>query len=253
MRRVARASTGATTRAIALVLAGGTGSRAGVETPKQLALLGGRPLLMHSVTTFVDHPGIDAVVLVVRPEQIATVEQLTADQPKVVAVVAGGLTRADSSRAGLDAVTRLAADDDVVLIHDAARPFVDAVTISGVLDALKESDAVAVTVPESDTVVAIDGGLILHTLDRETLHRCQTPQAFRLGTIRRAHDLAAADDGYVPTDDCGVVLRFLPDVTVHVVAGSPDNIKVTHPGDLDLAEGLLIRRDGAARTGTPEQ
>ena len=120
---------------------------------------------------------------------------------------------------------------------------------------LDDSDAVAVTVPESDTVVAVDAGFEASTvkrqLDRQTLHRCQTPQGFRLATIRRAHELARADGDFEPTDDCGLVLRYLPDVAVHVVAGTPDNIKVTHAEDLAVAEALLSRRAGGARTGTP--
>jgi 2-C-methyl-D-erythritol 4-phosphate cytidylyltransferase len=82
-----------------------------------------------------------------------------------------------------------------------------------------------------------------HVPPRETLLRCQTPQCFRLSVIARAHELAAADPEFIPTDDCGVVLRYLPDIPVHVIPGSERNIKVTYPGDLAIAEALLHATD----------
>jgi 2-C-methyl-D-erythritol 4-phosphate cytidylyltransferase len=96
-------------------------------------------------------------------------------------------------------------------------------------------------VPSSDTIVVAADGVMTHIPPRETLWRCQTPQCFRLPVIRRAHQLAAADPGYVPTDDCGVVLRYLPEVPVHIVAGSERNLKVTYPSDLAVAKALLTK------------
>ncbi len=111
--------------------------------------------------------------------------------------------------------------------------------IADCVAALREHDAIGTAVPTSDTIVVAREGVMAHVPPRETLLRCQTPQCFRLSVINKAHELAAEDPAFVPTDDCGVVLRYLPDVPVHVVAGSERNIKVTYPSDLAIAEILL--------------
>ena len=97
-------------------------------------------------------------------------------------------------------------------------------------------------VPTSDTILLVENGTIAHVPPRETLYRAQTPQCFRLEVIAKAHALAAADPAFTPTDDCGVVLRYLPGTPVHVVPGSEDNIKVTYPSDLEIAAALLRAR-----------
>lgn len=235
-------------RVVGVILAGGTGSRAGLNVPKQLAPLGGRPVLEHSVATFSAHPDVDAVVVVLAAELLEPGREI-ALRYDVAAVVPGGETRADSARCGLAAAAEIGAD--VVLIHDAARPLVAPATIGACVAALASADAVAVTVPESDTVVAVEGAVVVERLDRTRLHRCQTPQGFRLATILRAHELAAADSDFEPTDDAGVVLRYLPDVAVGVVPGTDENLKITHPGDLAVAEALIAPDAAAARSGTP--
>jgi 2-C-methyl-D-erythritol 4-phosphate cytidylyltransferase len=116
---------------------------------------------------------------------------------------------------------------------------VDQRIIADCVAALRVHDAAGVAVPASDTMVVTEDGVMQSMPKRETLLRCQTPQCFRLSVITRAHELAAADPGFVPTDDCGVVMRYLPDVPVHVVPGSERNIKVTYPHDLAVAEALL--------------
>jgi 2-C-methyl-D-erythritol 4-phosphate cytidylyltransferase len=128
-----------------------------------------------------------------------------------------------------------------VLLHDAARPLVDQRIIADCVAALQVHDAAGVAVPTSDTIVITHDGVMESMPARETVQRCQTPQCFRLSVITRAHQLAAADPDFAPTDDCGVVLRYLPEVGVHLVAGSEDNIKVTYPRDLAIAEALLTK------------
>ena len=128
-----------------------------------------------------------------------------------------------------------------VLLHDAARPLVDQRIIADCVAALRVHDAAGVAVPASDTMVVTDNGVMHSMPRRETLLRCQTPQCFRLSVITRAHELAAADPGFAATDDCGVVLRYLPDVDVHIVPGSERNIKITYAQDLAVAEALLAR------------
>jgi 2-C-methyl-D-erythritol 4-phosphate cytidylyltransferase len=157
---------------------------------------------------------------------------------KVSGVIAGGVARSDSTRAALAAIAG-GGDDQGVLLHDAARPLVDQRIIADCVAALVSHDAAGVAVPASDTMVITDNG-VMHTMPRrETLWRCQTPQCFRLPVIVRAHELAAADPDFAPTDDCGVVLRYLPGVDVHIVPGSERNLKVTYPQDLAVAEALL--------------
>ena len=133
-----------------------------------------------------------------------------------------------------------------MLLHDAARPLVDQQIIADCVAALAVHEAAGVAVATSDTIVIAEDEVMHSVPPRETLFRCQTPQCFRLSVITRAHELAAADPGFAPTDDCGVVLRYLPEIKVHVVPGSERNIKVTYPHDLAVAEALLA--EDATRT-----
>ena len=126
-----------------------------------------------------------------------------------------------------------------MLFHDAARPLVDQRIIADCVAALERVDALGVAVPTADTIVVVADGVMTQIPRRDSLLRCQTPQAFRLSVIARAHELALADPDYEPTDDCGVVLRYLPDVPVHVVQGSERNLKITYPRDLAIARVLL--------------
>jgi 2-C-methyl-D-erythritol 4-phosphate cytidylyltransferase len=228
-------------RMVAVVLGGGVGQRLGAGMPKQLLTLGGRTLVERCVAAFATAPGIDEILVVMARGYTGQVEALLGDQhPKVTGVIEGGQARPDSVRAALAAIAaRAGAADCGVLLHDAARPLVDRRIIADCVAALREHDAAGVAVATSDTIViAVDG--VMHSVPpRETLFRCQTPQCFRLSVITRAHELAAADPGFAPTDDCGVVLRYLPEMKVHIVPGSERNIKVTYPHDLAVAEALL--------------
>jgi 2-C-methyl-D-erythritol 4-phosphate cytidylyltransferase len=224
---------------IGVVLGGGAGQRFGSDRPKQLLSLDGKTLVEHCVSAFAAAPGVDGVLLVMGPGYAEEAAKLVGDQ--VLAVVTGGTTRADSVRCALRAISeRYDPSDTGVLLHDAARPLVTQRVIADCVAALRAGqDAIGVAVPTSDTIVVVENGVMAHVPPRESLMRCQTPQGFRLSVINQAHSLAAADPGFVPTDDCGVVLRYLPDVPVHVVQGSENNIKVTYPTDLAIAEVLL--------------
>ena len=233
-------------RMVAVVLGGGVGQRLGAGMPKQLLTLGGTTLIERCVAAFEAAPGVDEILVVMARGYTVKVEALLAEggYQKVTGVIEGGRTRPDSTRAALAAIAASGADgagdDDCgVLLHDAARPLVDQRIIADCVAALAEHDAAGVAVPASDTMVVTADGVMRSKPRREELHRCQTPQCFRLSVITRAHDLAAADPGYSPTDDCGVVMRYLPDVPVHIVPGSERNIKVTYPQDLAVAEALL--------------
>ncbi len=226
------------TRVVAVVLGGGVGSRFGAALPKQLLTLGGKTLVEHCVAAFAAAPGVDEVLLVMPPGYASEAARLVGDH--VSAVIEGGATRSGSVR---NALAHLAARGEArttgVLLHDAARPLVTQRIIADCVAALGEHDAVGTAIPTSDTIVVAEDGVMSHVPPRETLLRCQTPQCFRLEVIAKAHERAAADPAYVPTDDCGVVLRYLPGVRVHIVPGSERNLKVTYPGDLAVAEALL--------------
>jgi 2-C-methyl-D-erythritol 4-phosphate cytidylyltransferase len=262
-------------RMVAVVLGGGTGQRIGAALPKQLLRLGGTTLVEHCVAAFEQAPGVDEILVVMAAGYVEQVRDMLAADGfgKVSGVIAGGVARPDSTRAALGAIAGGVAGargvvagarggvagsgggvagsgggdlaDCGVLLHDAARPLVDQRIIADCVAALGVHEAVGVAVPASDTIVITDNG-VMHTMPRrETLWRCQTPQCFRLPVIARAHELAAADPDFASTDDCGVVLRYLPGVDVHIVPGSERNLKVTYPQDLAVAEALLA--EGVAR------
>ncbi len=222
---------------VAVLLAGGIGARVGGAVPKQLLTIGGRPVLEHSLSTFAEHPAIERIVIVMNAHHIAAARELAAGQTKVHAVIPGGATRSDSTRAALAIV----GDDETrVLFHDAARPLVTARMIDDCLAALEEHAAVGTVVPSADTVWAVtEDGRLAGIPSRSGLRRAQTPQGFRAGALRAAYALAEQDPDFEATDDCAVVFRYTPDVTVALVAGDERNLKVTEPIDLVIAERLL--------------
>jgi 2-C-methyl-D-erythritol 4-phosphate cytidylyltransferase len=261
-------------RMVAVVLGGGVGQRLGAGMPKQLLTLGGQTLVERCVAAFDQARGVDEILVVMARGYTEQVKAMLADggYRKVTDVIEGGATRPDSTRVALAAIAGAAAGmapgaaaggaggggldgaaggglgggggigsggDCGVLLHDAARPLVDQQIIADCVASLEVYEAAGVAVPTSDTIVITDNGVMRSVPRRETLFRCQTPQCFRLSVIARAHELAAADPDFAPTDDCGVVLRYLPGVDVHIVPGSERNIKITYPQDLAVAEALL--------------
>ena len=226
---------------VAVVLAGGSGERFGTDLPKQLLPLAGRALIEHSVAAFEQAPGVDAILVVMTAGHAGQAREMLAGggYRKVTGVIAGGRTRVEST---WRAIEELGGAECDVLFHDAARPLVDQGVIAACVAALAGHRAVGVAVPSSDTIALVSGGVMAGMPRRDSLVRCQTPQGFRLSVIRKAHELAAADPrfGDLPaTDDCGIVLRYLPEVKVHIVPGSERNIKITYPRDLAVAEALL--------------
>jgi 2-C-methyl-D-erythritol 4-phosphate cytidylyltransferase len=213
----------------AVIVAAGSGRRMGSAVAKQFLPLAGRPLMAHSLETFLDHPEVDRVVVVLPAGGPAP------ELPAGVTGVPGGPTRQESVRLGLEA----AGDHGWVLIHDAARPLVSSDLIDRVLAAARASGAAVPAVPAGDTVKQVDGEVILSTLDRRRLVQVQTPQCFRTDLWREAHE-AARRDGFLGTDDSQLVERAGHRVTW--VEGSPRNLKVTTEADLELASALVARR-----------
>lgn len=227
-------------RRVAVLLAGGTGTRIGSEVPKQLLEVGGATLLEHALRAFHAHPEVDVITLVMAADHLdaarAIVEQ-GGYADKVAAVVAGGPTRSDSTVAAL---ATLPAEPCLVLVHDVARPLVTARIISACFESLASYPVVNVAIETADTIVVVDAqGRVRDTLDRSVLRRVQTPQGFRSEVLREAYTLAAQDPHFTATDDCGVVMRYLPDQPVVVVPGDERNLKVTTQVDLQIVAALL--------------
>lgn len=216
----------------AIVVAGGSGSRAG--GPKQWRRLGGRPLLAWSVGAFLDAGADDVIVVAPAGGEGLAAQALTGLQGW--RAVTGGATRADSVRAGLAAAN--APDDRPVLIHDAARPLLRPEHVQRVLAALDGADAALLALPVADTLKREGAdGAVAGTESRDGLWRAQTPQAARLKTLRDA--FAAWPEDETPTDDAAVVERA--GGTVRLVPGDPRLMKLTYPEDFALAEQMIAR------------
>lgn len=228
---------------IALIVAGGSGQRFGAERPKQYLDLAGKPVLRRTVEAFLDHPEVTGVRVVIDPTwrdaYDAAVAGLGLPDP-----VTGGASRQDSVRNGLEA---LAADGapDLVLIHDAARPLIDAATIGAVIGALDSTAGAIAAVPVADTLKRGSSGAIAGTVDREGLWRAQTPQGFRFPAILEAHRAAA---GLSLTDDAAVAERA--GLAVALVPSKEDNFKVTTPDDLSRATRAIMSSLWDVRTGS---
>jgi 2-C-methyl-D-erythritol 4-phosphate cytidylyltransferase / 2-C-methyl-D-erythritol 2,4-cyclodiphosphate synthase len=226
---------------IALVVAAGRGTRLGAPLPKQYLPLAGKPVLRYSLETLASHPGIDAVRVVFNPDDAASYEA-AARGLDLLPPVAGGAARQDSVRLGLESLA--AAPPARVLIHDAARPFLDRETIDHVLAALDEAPGAIPALPVKDTVKRGVSGRVAETLDRSALWRAQTPQGFDYAAILAAHRAA---QGSELSDDAAVAERA--GLAVRLVAGSEANFKVTTAEDLEQGERLLLARQGDIRTG----
>jgi len=220
----------------AIIAAGGRGARFGGPQPKQLSLLGGRPILQHSVGAFLNHPGISDVIVALPDDLAAQPPDYVRTSAKPLQIVAGGARRQDSVAR---AFARIAANCELVIIHDAARPLVSADLIRRTIDAASASGAAIAAIRATDTVKRAGADrIVTATLPRDEIFLAQTPQAFRVQVLRDA--LAIADDA---TDEAALAERAGHHVSV--VEGDPRNLKVTTADDLELAERLLSDRHDA--------
>lgn len=230
---------GARVANVAVLLAGGVGERIGLGLPKQLIKIAGRPILEHSLVALNSHPMVDEVVIVMARGHLDPVHAIVRDggYGKVVAVVEGAATRNGSTQRALD---WLGDRECNVLFHDAVRPLVTPRIITDCLRALDDHGAVDVAIPSADTIIEVgQDNTISGIPPRAGLRRGQTPQGFRASVIKRAYAHAASDPDFVATDDCSVVLRYLPDVPIALVTGDEQNMKVTEPIDVYLADKLF--------------
>lgn len=210
---------------VALIVAAGRGIRAGGGMPKQYRALAGRPVLAHTIARFARHGRVDQTRVVIHPDDRALYDQAAAGFD-LLAPVAGGATRQDSVRLGLESLTGATR----VLIHDAARPFIAAATIDAVIDALDRHPGAIPAVPVADTLKRDAGGLSAGTVPRAGLMRAQTPQGFRFADILAAHRRAIGQD---LTDDAAVAEAA--GMSVALVPGSEENFKLTTDDDFRRA------------------
>jgi len=220
-----------------LIPAGGLGSRLGRRTPKQLLSLGRASILVTTVRHFVEHPAVSAIVLAAPARYLARTRRLLAPLAgrRRLTVVEGGPTRQESVWRALQAAP---GDAELILVHDAVRPFITRALIDAVLEAARAHEAALCALPIAETVKRVSGAYVEATLDRSSLWAAQTPQAFRAALLREAHE-KSRHDGVSGTDEAMLVERL--GVPVRIVRGLEGNIKITTPADLRRARAWARR------------
>ena len=213
---------------------------------KQFMQLDNAPILLHTIRKFAASPSVTEIVVAARREEIPWVTDLVAKEnpARPVKVVEGGDSRQQSVE---NALATLSADTDLVAVHDAVRPFIDPATIEKVIEEAASAGAAIVGIVPVDTVKQVHRNKIRQTIPRERLVMAQTPQVFRYSLLQRAY-AKAREDHFTGTDEASLVER-LDQVEVSVVLGSDRNIKITKPGDMDLAR-LFLSQEAAAGKGT---
>ena len=215
----------------ALVPAGGTGTRLGHRVPKQFLLVAGEPIIVTTVRRLREHPGMSGVIVAAPEAYVARTRRLMkiAAPRARIAVLVGGATRQESVWRALQATPATA---EIVVVHDAVRPFITRALLQAVVTAAVEAGAAICALPVTETLKRVGDGLVEETVDRTGLWSVQTPQAFRAALLREAHDKARRD-GIVGTDDAMLVERL--GHRVRVVPGLAANVKITTPDDLRRA------------------
>jgi 2-C-methyl-D-erythritol 4-phosphate cytidylyltransferase len=224
----------------AIILAGGDGNRFGGELPKQFIRLAGEPILLRTLRRL-HGARIERLVVVAHPRWLDETRRLIdeARLPMDVVVVPGGVTRNESTRNGLAALG--GADEDVVLIHDAVRPLLPLEVIQRAVEPIisGRADATDTVIPSADTLVIVDGEDVAEIPDRSRYRRGQTPQTFRVGVLAKAYVAAEAAGDLSASDDCSLVLRYVPEARMLAVAGDEINMKITTRIDMVMADRML--------------
>ena len=220
--------------------------REGDGAAKQFLSIGGVPMLAVTLNALFLAADFEGIVLILREEDLDTAEDVVAEYVRdhsTIEYVVGGAVRRESVYNGIKAVMeRGGAPEDLVAIHDAARPVVRKDMVERTVAAARLSGAAVAAIPAVDAAILADGGRIDSYLDRSRLFRIQTPQVFRLGLISDAHERARKGGVTDAVDDASLVLEIGGEVKI--VPGDPDNIKVTHPGDISVVERILADLDG---------
>ena len=232
-------------KVFAIVPAAGSGTRFGGKVRKQFLPLKGKPIIVHTLQRFEHCPDIDEIILAVPESDIVEIESLLSRYRihKVSKAIVGGQKRQDSVYNALQRIKP--GDSDIILVHDAVRPFIESRKISQAIKACKEFDAAVVSVQPKDTIRrSTGGGFFDQTVDRTALWLVQTPQVFRAKLLLKAFQRARADKFY-STDEAALVERL--GVKARIVEGSYDNIKITTPEDIELGTLILDRWESTGR------
>jgi ribitol-5-phosphate 2-dehydrogenase (NADP+) / D-ribitol-5-phosphate cytidylyltransferase len=227
---------------IAIILAAGNGLRFDKDSPKIFAKIAGKKIITWTLERFEKHHKIDGIILVVRQNLIEKCQRLIKGKglKKVLRIIAGGRTRQESARKGLEASADY--DPDNLLFHDGVRPFVSQKIISEVIKKLDHYTAVSVVLPSPDTLVIAEKGIIKKIPERSYLFREQTPQAFHYEIIKKAHRKALERGIKAVSDDARLILEFgLADI--YLIKGEEKNIKITYPLDIQIGEAILKKRE----------
>jgi len=226
---------------IAIILSGGMGTRMGDTIPKQFFKVAGKTVIEHTVDAFEQNKNIDEIAIVINPLFVSTIEnmQISNRWEKVKKILNGGEHRYESSLNAINAYSNLG--DCNLIFHDAVRPLVTQRIIDDVVIALKSYNAVDVAIPATDTIIQTNdnGQFITNIPDRKYLQRSQTPQGFKLSVIAEAYKNALQDVNFMATDDCGIVLRYLPNEKIFIVRGEESNMKLTYKEDTFLLDKLF--------------
>ena len=218
-----------------IILASGTGNRYGADIPKQFVKIAGKTVFEHTIEIFEKSKYIDEIVVVITPEYRHFGEELIEKNnfKKITKLLNGGETRKESSSIGIHSIDDKEAN---VIIHDCARPFLSQRIIKDCVNALETYNAVDVAIQSADTIIRVEDNVIVDIPERKYLRRGQTPQCFKLSTIKKAHELSKNDNNF--TDDCGLIIKYgLGDV--FVVDGDGENIKITYPEDIYMADRIF--------------
>ncbi|MGB1361133.1 MAG: 2-C-methyl-D-erythritol 4-phosphate cytidylyltransferase [Alphaproteobacteria bacterium] len=216
-----------------IILSGGFGSRFGSDKPKQFVKIGGDPILWHTIKAFNDSEIIDKIIVVANRDYVTQTKEIASDFAKVCKVVEGGKeTRSQSSYNGVMAIK--ADDNDNVLIHDGARPFVSDEIIKNCIKSLSKNKCVATVLPATDTLYEIKGKKVVNIPNRDNFVMVQTPQGFKYDVLKSAYE--KFDNKASFSDDVSLVKKYIKDTDVCIVNGDKKNIKITTEDDL-----LLVR------------
>jgi len=230
--------------AAAIIPAAGFGTRMGSAEPKQYLLLGGKPILIHTVEAFLNNTNIADIIVVVPTDRLAQTKELLEEyqlNSSSIQIIAGGRRRQDSVYNGLNSI---AEGHDIVLVHDGARPLITQKVINRCCDGARNSGAVIAAVPVKDTLKKGDDGKVGATVDRNGLYQAQTPQAARINLLKKGYEANGDRD---VTDESTLLERA--GIPVGIVDGSETNLKVTRPEDLVLAETIYSKKLTTMRIG----
>ncbi len=219
----------------AIIVAAGSGKRFGSDAPKQFLHLQGKPLIIHTLERFEQCKLVDEIILVLSSDEIERFQQLLVSYnfTKIAQLVAGGETRAESVRNGLNSVRAETAE--IIAVHDGARPLVSVNEIAETIKAAQRSGAACLVARVTDTIKQVEDGVIIRTVNRESLVKALTPQCFEYEILKRAFEDGNFDVSV--TDECLLVEKL--GLKIEAVVGSAKNIKITHEEDLRIAEMLI--------------